>query len=378
LLELPEVQARLALPAQQQHTQPDSGLIRHLFDCPQLVLTAHGTCSRVMLATHAASGASPAVGVLRDGQVVELFYTSLPPQAVMPSDVLDLYFQRGGFECSLADEDQEQEADRWCSATPWGQECWQIVAQWMWNLRLELSQYSHPSTLTTTELAAAQVGAVAAGPPLAAGHRDEAKTPPRTERWARAARPGQFAGQDFTPQADGTLRCPAGELLRERERRPQADGSLRIYYSPRLSSCRACAVRAQCLRHDGAQTLRRKVSVVLDPPARFPRCAPAAQPEGPLLVGTQPLLWRAWARRAGRWAWLGWLRSQQVTLCVLPVPPPQQSRASPQQSRAQRAHRRLSWAQRVSRNAARTQCPQLRIHLCGIAAALAQVVGLAS
>lgn len=43
LLDRPLVQARLAVPAQQQHTQLDSGLTRQLFDCPQVVLTAQGT-----------------------------------------------------------------------------------------------------------------------------------------------------------------------------------------------------------------------------------------------------------------------------------------------------------------------------------------------
>ncbi len=130
LLDQPAVQARLALPAQQEHTQVDSGLIRQLFDCPQVVLTAQGTRSRVLIASHVPTTASPPVGVLRAGQVYELFYTSLPQEAFLPSDVLDLYFGRGGFESSLADEDQEEDADRWCSGTPWGQECWQILAQW--------------------------------------------------------------------------------------------------------------------------------------------------------------------------------------------------------------------------------------------------------
>ena len=46
---------------------------------------------------------------------------------------------------------------------------------------------------------------------------------------------------------------------------------------------------------------------------------------------------------------MGWLRSQQVTISRLPSPPPAQSRGSPTLSRAQRAHRRLGWAERLSR-----------------------------
>ncbi len=36
---------------------------------------------------------------------------------------------------ALADEDDEQDPDRWCSHSAWGQECWQLVSQWVWNLR---------------------------------------------------------------------------------------------------------------------------------------------------------------------------------------------------------------------------------------------------
>jgi hypothetical protein len=50
------------------------------------------------------------------------------------ADIVDLYHQRGAFEQVLSDEDQEQDADRWCSCTPYGQEFWQIVSQWLWKV----------------------------------------------------------------------------------------------------------------------------------------------------------------------------------------------------------------------------------------------------
>jgi hypothetical protein len=53
----------------------------------------------------------------------------------------------------LADEDEEQEMDRWYSHTPWGQEFAQILAQWLWNVRLELGQQLTPAELRTTEFA---------------------------------------------------------------------------------------------------------------------------------------------------------------------------------------------------------------------------------
>jgi len=95
-------------------------------------------------------------------------------------------------------------------------------------------------------------------------------------------------------------------------------------------------------------------------PGPAPYCSPCLDPvdqpgvsdAAPLaapVVGTQPLLWRDWGRRAGRRAWMGWLRSQQVTITRLPSPPSAQSRGSPILSRAQRAHRRRSDRRRNQR-----------------------------
>ena len=49
----------------------------------------------------------------------------------------------------------EQDTDRWCSHAPCGQEFWQILNQWLWNLRLDLGQHLSPSPLRLTEFAPA-------------------------------------------------------------------------------------------------------------------------------------------------------------------------------------------------------------------------------
>ncbi len=69
--------------------------------------------------------------------------------------MLDLYLHRGSFETVLADEDEEQDMDRWYSHTSCGQEFAQILAQWIWNFRLELGQTLSPAELRTTEFAPA-------------------------------------------------------------------------------------------------------------------------------------------------------------------------------------------------------------------------------
>ena len=121
LLDRPAVQARLRQPPDQQTSHPESGASRALFDCLDLPLMPAGPRVRVIIATHpATSSKKPAIGVLRSGTVYELFLTTLPPHAFTPADVLELYLHRGSFETVLADEDREQDPDRWCSHTACG------------------------------------------------------------------------------------------------------------------------------------------------------------------------------------------------------------------------------------------------------------------
>ncbi len=64
------------------------------------------------------------VGKRIDDWVYELFITTLPIDGFLVEDVLDLYHGRGAFEAVLADEDIEEDPDRWCSYTHYGQELW--------------------------------------------------------------------------------------------------------------------------------------------------------------------------------------------------------------------------------------------------------------
>lgn len=156
LLDQPEIQARLAQAPDQVVTHPETGTTRALFDCLDVALTPMGPRIRVIVATHPVAATPARIGTTRDGVVYELFFTCLPPSAFTPSDVLDLYLRRGGFETVLSDEDKEQDFDRWCSYTANGQEFWQILSQWIWNLRLELGHHLHPTPMRLTEFAEAE------------------------------------------------------------------------------------------------------------------------------------------------------------------------------------------------------------------------------
>ncbi|GHO79630.1 hypothetical protein KSD_74010 [Ktedonobacter sp. SOSP1-85] len=357
LLDHPLIQTRLHLPLDQSQQRPESQMERSLYDCPEIPVGPEGTLCRVVVATHPAGKRKSPVGVTPAGVVYELFFTNLPQQAFTARDVVELYLHRGAFEPALADEDQEMDPDRWCSHSAWGQECWQLIAQWGWNLRLELGHQLHPDPVRTTEFAPA----LPSPPP-----------PPHTVPFSGYAPPevgsawkaGRFAGQDFALQPDGTLRCPADQQLAPHEQRREADGSLRIVYGASIHSCRPCPKREQCQWQGSATKKPRQVSVLLHP----------------LAVGPAPLLWRDWSRREHRRACIHLIRSQRIEIEVQrgvgpPTVAPHGTSAS--LSRAERAHTRLSWVQRLVRNA-HPQTRQITIRLFGVPAGFATSLSLAS
>jgi hypothetical protein len=162
---------------------------------------------------------------------------------------------RGSFETVLSQEDQEQDCDRWVSHTPCGQEFWQILSQWIWNIRLELGQQLTPAAIRLTEFAPARVvestptpvpaDVVALTPPdrsapttgLAQAPWPASYGPPR---FARPSHTARFAGSAFALQPDGTLLCPADHPLYPQERRLEHEGALRVVYAARIAHCRSC------------------------------------------------------------------------------------------------------------------------------------------
>ncbi len=351
VLNRPEVQARLHLPPDQHQRRPESQITRALYDCPDVPVGPAGERCRVVVATHPAGKKKSRVGVTRSGVVYELFFTNLPQQAFTPADVVELYLHRGAFEPTLADEDQEQDPDRWCSHAPCGQEAWQVISQWVWNLRLELGHQLEPTVLRTTEFAPAVSEALEEDGPSAGYGKPSAAT-----SW----KAGRFSGEAFPLQPDGTLRCPADKVLHPTEQRREADGSLRVLYAARIGDCRACPLREQCQWHGPKTTKPRRVSLLLHP----------------LSVGSAPLLWRDWSRREHRRTCMQLVRHQRVdvTLEQALTPPPAPS--PPILSRAQRAHYRLCFAERLARNARAPTASRITIQLFGVPDAFSCFLGL--
>ncbi len=235
-----------------------------------------------------------------------------------------------------------------------------MVAQWTWNLRLELGHQLHPDSVRTTEFAPAlptQHEQTSARPAAAAPASGYAP-PARATSW----KAGRFTGSDFPLQPDGTLRCPAGNTLTPQEHRRETDGSLRVVYAASIRCCRPCPLRKPRQWNGSATKKPRQVSILLHP----------------LRVGNAPLLWCDWSRRVHRRACLQFVRHHCVEVSVSPSPPASPITADVILSRAQRAHTRLSWETRLARNARSPAAGPVSMTLFGIPHAFARWLGLSA
>jgi hypothetical protein len=101
VLDQPQIQTRLHLPADGHQRRPESQLVRTLYDCPSVPIDPEGQPCRVVVATHPAGKKKSRVGLTRQGCVYELFFTRLPQQAFTAVDVVELYLHRGALRaCS--------------------------------------------------------------------------------------------------------------------------------------------------------------------------------------------------------------------------------------------------------------------------------------
>jgi hypothetical protein len=183
---------------------------------------------------------------------------------------------------------------------------------------------------------------------------------------------GCIAGQRFTPQLDGTLQCPADFPLYPQERRPERDGSVRVVYAARIGHCRPCPRREECQGYGAATKKPRRVSAVLWPLDTTEEVASLPPP----LPTSHPIVWGDWQRCFHRRAVVKLLRHHRVEVelaeTALPAQPPPVRLIS----RAERAHYRLSWEQRLACNARSSAAPDVSIKLFGIPEAFATSLGL--
>ncbi len=398
LLDHPKVRARLQQPCDVAVKQPETQVQRELFDIgyitdwlapvPELALT----CRLVVARQSAPQQAEAVTSGKRIGPFVyELFLTTAPANCLRANEVVELYYQRGGFEQVLSDEDTEQDSDRWCSCTPQGQEFWQILSQWVWNTRLELGMVDQEHALRWTgwsdPLPALQASPAVQPPPapavdqLATGALVETYGPLEIARdWGRAS--GRFTGHAFEVLEDGTLRCPADRILRPQERRTEADGTLRMVYRAKKEDCRSCGLASTCLGRQASGAHPRRVSAVrkriVEPGGTQ---AALVHEDVPLHGGDYEPHAVVWCDLPGyrvRHTYVERLRRQRVTLVEVHADDSAPGLAATRRiwTRAERAHRRLRWAERFRRNQCAAGSLRHTLTVCGVAPALAAYLGL--
>jgi hypothetical protein len=393
--------------------QTDTGTVREVYDVGWVpwsseVDEGEVVTTRLVVTRMRASGSEvPKVGTRRDDWIYELFVTDRAPEALGATDVLELYFARGGFEQTLAEEDREIDPDRWVSGHPQGQELWQILAQWVWNLRLQLGLVAAPcaprvtrwsKAPTCSEVAAIDTACVA--PPedatLAAPRRVD-EVPSTAERvdvpavpialdatagapQASTPRPEPSAVREgFVLQSDGTLLCPAGKRLRRAEVRRRY-----LRFRARDADCRECPRKTHCLRQGASGQRGRRVdwpTITLGANAATHEASSAraethaAPPcfKPPARPGPEQLYWHDLPATALRRSLPMRLRQQRIEGLSPPIPQP-----PPVQTldREQRAHRRLRWCDRLTRNARPTSAPAPHLHLHGVPERLAAYLGI--
>lgn len=359
-LEYPQIQRVLAHPPTASVTACNTGEIVDLFEGGWLELGAGLPHARVIVARHPVppEGKKVTVGKRVGEWVYELFITTLDANGFLVEDVLDLYHGRGAFEVVLADEDIEEDPDRWCSYTACGQEFWQIACQWVWNLRLSLGKTMQGDELREIEWAPPKESA-----PLFFAWEN---TPEEYGPWQLAGDVGRGRGQmpseAFVVQEDGKLRCPAGASLWLSEVRQENAFTQRAVYLAYQTDCQPCALREQCLAPGAKGKRARRVSAV-----RRLLPTPSSAERKPVLLG--PMRWVDVAGRALRRSWTSHWRKQYVEVLPLAQIPPE-AKPPPRPPRALRSRHRCSWHDRLIRNAGFGP-PRLRVTVAGVPSFLA-------
>ena len=412
LLKAPGVKAQLAKAPQQQYEHPDSPEVsRELFDIPYVDATERGYLTPlrlIVLRLERFSTAQPSVGKCEGKYLYEVFQTSLPPEGFNAADVLSLYNGRGGFEQTLSEEDTEQDCDRWCSWQPQGQTFWQILSQWVWNWRLRAGwQAQSPLDVRQTlwapaadtqvtqpveEIALATDDSLTAA--TAAGETqtptDETSTgdsalasPPQygpmtlPPAWGKSRH--TLAGAAFRIIDDQAIECPAGHLMERQESRHNDWGDLQILFGVKATTCRDCPLIEQCHAKHSNNTRGRRLTVTRTrlptPPklADVPEIVVYAQPQPSHRLGPEALIWTDLPATALRRHLKANLERQQLEIQPVAAQSTSVDLAQTLLSRHQRAHRRLSWKQRLQRN--RLQGRQIvywKVQLFGISPSLAQ------
>ena len=315
------------------------------------------------------------VGVRRGDFVYELFGTNVCGEALTATDVVSLYFGRGAAEKSLLEEDQELELDRWVSGEPWGQELWQIIGQWVWNLRLQMGErlsdfgvrktrWSDDETRRTDtenevkiELSDAfEVGIMTASP------IDEHQV---SQVASRPEPPQLHSG--FRIQTDGTLRCPNVKSMTPLTRIQSRCGEV-IRYQAKLTDCMSCPLRKGCWKGGPHATHGRRLNVLNSVVKAVCRRAST--------LGTSSVYWHDIAACRIRREFVRAFCAQRVEVVLRAPLQKTEETTTPIITRDQRACRRLTRTQLLKKNERTVRSLETRFRLPYAAAKLALSIGI--
>jgi hypothetical protein len=140
------------------------------------------------------------------------------------------------------------------------------------------------------------------------------------------------------------------------ETRQETAFTQRLVFVAKDADCAPCPLRGACLGRMASGNRGRRVSAV-----RHRRISEVVLHPRPVVAGAA-IHWHDVAGRHLRRSWMAHWQQQTVTLAALPTnlaPPAQPPRAA-------RAHRRLSWRERLGRNA-RPPLPVTSIRVTGVA-----------
>lgn len=392
LIERLQLQERLASLMAESFSLPESHVVRAVYDVGVITWACHDDPSqsvdvRLIVTTRPWSGhGKPKIGVPRGDRVFELFVAPAQSEGLSGSDIVSLYLARGGFEGSLAHEDRESDPDRFCSHNPLGQELWQLLAQHVWNLRLWRAAQTHPeqaSTRRTLWAAARAPVSLCEGSRLlrlkglsAFGAAAQACCPwdkqPLESRVAlrpsgpMQGQPQRFPAADFELLSPKRVKCPEGHVLKRHGRLKTAQGA-KIVFRAQAKDCSRCSARGRCLARGAGRSTARHVTFFETTPSAAALVECPASPADPCTTrpstGSRALLLDDLPARAMRSSWIERWRRQALQI----GPPPPEApavRSSPRIfTRAQRARRRLTWRERLARNACRPLTAPWRVTL---------------
>lgn len=402
LLHHPDVRAALGRGSGLRMAQPDSPIVRELFDVPDLMWRSvdgrREVRTRLVVARTPwpADLGKPGVGHLHEGFVYELFVTRLPPEAASAAEVVSLYLGRGALEATLAQEDREMPTDRWITHRAPGQDLFQILSQWVWNHRIVLGAALMPESslrvtpwevsVTTTE--PTPITSLPDGKSVSSDPPDEAVAPVHAEPGQSTSQPARFGPERFSRDEEGQVHCPNGHRMQLTEVRHRRSGDRHRYRAPR-TACAACPLLSRCCGSAVAPSHGR----VVDLPVAGSSAPPSAPPSPrdatagavppavssprparrlPVLVNER-LVWTDLMASAMRRALVDGLWGEHVEITLQP------HAALPREhvvTRDQRAHRRATWTQRLARGDLGPHAPRLTLEVYGVPDALARLVGL--